>query len=223
MEGRLDFDDPPSTLESVVSVECVALTKLATSASLHDATRRARNSLRHSRLRRVQTDIQILADTDQLFPDDARLRCSRKIESRVPRVEPAATGTDCRPVFLVNRALVYILRHINGTQWHIVDSSRRTVFVGTKQQAEDWLDLQDNLQRQPVRQAARLSEVLRFLLAIIGGVFSRVSWFRGSIADSASSASLNETTSEPTSATVPPSAAAEQRRGDRSPPARTAL
>jgi hypothetical protein len=37
----------------------------------------------------------------------------------------------------------------NGDSWCIVDESLSVAFVGTKDQAEDWLDLQENVRFRP--------------------------------------------------------------------------
>jgi hypothetical protein len=37
----------------------------------------------------------------------------------------------------------------NGDSWCIVDQSLTVAFVGTKDQAEDWLDFQENARRRP--------------------------------------------------------------------------
>ena len=42
----------------------------------------------------------------------------------------------------------YGVRDLEFGQWQIVDGRGQTVFVGTKRQAEDWLDYQENAQRQ---------------------------------------------------------------------------
>ncbi len=74
---------------------------------------------------------------------------------------------------------MYIVRYINGTQWHIVDDHQQTVFIGTKQQAEDWLDFQENVQRQPAPATAspgRIRSALRLMVRSFQAGFSH---FRG--------------------------------------------
>jgi hypothetical protein len=44
---------------------------------------------------------------------------------------------------------MYSVSSIEGTRWRIIDGSQRLVFVGTKQQAEDWLDARDNMASRP--------------------------------------------------------------------------
>ncbi len=39
---------------------------------------------------------------------------------------------------------MYSIQSINGNRWQIVDGANRLVFVGNKQQAEEWLDWQEN-------------------------------------------------------------------------------
>jgi hypothetical protein len=44
---------------------------------------------------------------------------------------------------------MYRVQYKNREQWRIVDGRDQTVFVGTKRQAEDWLDYQENAQPRP--------------------------------------------------------------------------
>jgi hypothetical protein len=44
---------------------------------------------------------------------------------------------------------MYMIHSSNSNRWRIVDRSNRLVFVGDKQQAEEWLDWQDNAQPHP--------------------------------------------------------------------------
>ncbi len=37
-----------------------------------------------------------------------------------------------------------------GDQWKVIDEDHKIVFIGTMRQAEDWLDFQENVRRQPV-------------------------------------------------------------------------
>jgi hypothetical protein len=44
---------------------------------------------------------------------------------------------------------MYNIQSIHGNRWRIVDGSNRLVYVGNKQQAEEWLDWQDNAHPGP--------------------------------------------------------------------------
>jgi hypothetical protein len=46
---------------------------------------------------------------------------------------------------------MYSVNPCSETQWSIVDGNQRTVFIGTRRQAEDWLDFQENMARQAAR------------------------------------------------------------------------
>jgi hypothetical protein len=59
---------------------------------------------------------------------------------------------------------VYSVKYINGTQWHIVDRNQETVFIGTKQQAEDWLDFKENAQRQSATSTFSLRRAAQAIL-----------------------------------------------------------
>ena len=39
------------------------------------------------------------------------------------------------------------LKHVDGKSWAIYDDGNDKVFVGTRRQCEEWLDLQENLAR----------------------------------------------------------------------------
>jgi hypothetical protein len=41
---------------------------------------------------------------------------------------------------------MYRVEYLAGDQWGVIDGRERTVFVGTKQQVEDWLDRQENIE-----------------------------------------------------------------------------
>jgi hypothetical protein len=41
-----------------------------------------------------------------------------------------------------------------GKRWMVVDGDDRVAFIGTMQQAEDWLDSQENLNRRPFHAGA---------------------------------------------------------------------
>jgi len=46
---------------------------------------------------------------------------------------------------------MYRIEYVVGDHWSVIDARDRTVFVGTKQRVENWLDLQENLARVPAR------------------------------------------------------------------------
>jgi hypothetical protein len=48
-----------------------------------------------------------------------------------------------------------------GKRWMVIDVKDRVVFIGTMQQAEDWLDSQENLKRQPSIVGAWLRRVFQ--------------------------------------------------------------
>jgi hypothetical protein len=57
---------------------------------------------------------------------------------------------------------MYRIEYVNdGNRWMIVDVKDRVVFIGTMQQAEDWLDSQENLNRRPSQVGAWLRRVFR--------------------------------------------------------------
>ncbi len=118
---------------------------------------------------------------------------------------------------------MYFVKHFNGTQWHVLDNAQQTVFIGNKQRAEDWLDLQENLQRQQTQSVAPRSDFLQALLTFLRRVFSGVFRFRRGSADSTSSVSLRDKTTETFSANMPSSLTAEPRRGERARSTRAAL
>ncbi len=70
---------------------------------------------------------------------------------------------------------MYAVKYINGSQWHIVDSNQQTVFVGNKQQAEEWLDLQENAQRQAAASPVSRSRIRVALQSLCGHMMSGVS------------------------------------------------
>jgi hypothetical protein len=49
---------------------------------------------------------------------------------------------------------MYRIHSVQGDQWTIVDEGGQPVFVGTKRQCEDWLDLQENIRPRPSRYKA---------------------------------------------------------------------
>jgi hypothetical protein len=67
---------------------------------------------------------------------------------------------------------MYRVQSITGERWEIVDSNDRTVFVGTKSQAEDWLDFQENARRLTQQRPwfrTLLSSLRRFACRVTGG------------------------------------------------------
>jgi hypothetical protein len=73
---------------------------------------------------------------------------------------------------------MYRIASAAGSQWAIVDETDRVWFVGTPRECEDWLDLQENLQRQQQKRAhwrRFISSLMRFFRrdpasAIVGPV-----------------------------------------------------
>jgi hypothetical protein len=67
----------------------------------------------------------------------------------------------------------------NGDSWCIIDESLTVAFVGTKDQTEDWLDLQENVRRRPSVASFRplidgsIHRIVRFFTAIRGWLRSR--------------------------------------------------
>jgi hypothetical protein len=50
---------------------------------------------------------------------------------------------------------MYRIENVSGENaWLIVDLKNRVVFTGTMQQAEDWLDSQENVNRRPSKVSA---------------------------------------------------------------------
>ncbi|MGE5194849.1 MAG: hypothetical protein ACM3U2_20345, partial [Deltaproteobacteria bacterium] len=82
---------------------------------------------------------------------------------------------------------MYFVKYVSGTQRHIIDRDQQTVFIGTKQQVEDWLDLQENARRlaapSPVSFGRIARAVITHCVRILRGFSSLV---RGSRADSRS-------------------------------------
>jgi hypothetical protein len=70
---------------------------------------------------------------------------------------------------------MYFLKYVNGTQWHIVDSGQQTVFIGTKQQAEDWLDFQENARREAARSPKSFGGIARGIMRLPGRVLRGIS------------------------------------------------
>ncbi len=67
---------------------------------------------------------------------------------------------------------MYRVQSITGDRWEIVDSNDRTVFVGTRQQAEDWLDFRENAQRAAQHRPwfrTLLASLRRFACRLTGG------------------------------------------------------
>ena len=58
---------------------------------------------------------------------------------------------------------MYRVEYVVGHHWSVIDASGRTVFVGTKQRVEDWLDRQENIQRRPSPDPPRHGQDRRFL------------------------------------------------------------
>jgi hypothetical protein len=57
---------------------------------------------------------------------------------------------------------MYRIEYVNdGNRWMIVDVKDRVMFIGTMQQAEDWLDSQENLNRQPTQVGAWLRRIFQ--------------------------------------------------------------
>jgi len=45
---------------------------------------------------------------------------------------------------------MYRIEYVSSSnRWMVVDGNDRVVFIGTMQQAEDWLDSRENLNRRP--------------------------------------------------------------------------
>jgi hypothetical protein len=40
---------------------------------------------------------------------------------------------------------MYSIEYVKADRWQVVDGNDQSVFVGSKQQVENWLDLQENL------------------------------------------------------------------------------
>jgi hypothetical protein len=66
---------------------------------------------------------------------------------------------------------MYRIECADGDQWKILDESHSLVFVGTKRQAEDWLDHRENIQRQPsprISVGAVIEPALEVLRRLVG-------------------------------------------------------
>jgi hypothetical protein len=75
---------------------------------------------------------------------------------------------------------MYRMEYVNdGNKWMIVDVQDRVVFIGSMQQAEDWLDSQENLNRRPSQAGAWVRRVFqgwtRPVGRAIGSIHSRPS------------------------------------------------
>ncbi|MGE5191559.1 MAG: hypothetical protein ACM3U2_03600 [Deltaproteobacteria bacterium] len=73
---------------------------------------------------------------------------------------------------------MFHVEFISGDQWKVVDENKNVVFVGTMREAEEWLDLQENVQRRPVparRRRWKLLGALRGLLAKRSAAWKSVS------------------------------------------------
>lgn len=57
---------------------------------------------------------------------------------------------------IVGKAPMYRVSCIDGDRWRILDAGNRLVFVGTRQQGEDWLDFQENARPRPSAFKAQL-------------------------------------------------------------------
>jgi len=57
----------------------------------------------------------------------------------------------------------YRVQCVDGNRWRIVDRSEKLVFVGTKEQGEDWLDRQENLVPRPSIAGAWSARLLQAL------------------------------------------------------------
>jgi hypothetical protein len=78
----------------------------------------------------------------------------------IGRDRPGCLGRGpARILTVVREASMYRVRDIQRDQWMIVDDRDQTVFVGTKRQAEDWLDYQENAQRRAKRSGKALISV----------------------------------------------------------------
>lgn len=62
---------------------------------------------------------------------------------------------------------------IPGGQWKVVEDGDKVVFVGTKNDAEVWLDLQENLQPRPHRAGAWLTRLVRTLVGHVRPVVAK--------------------------------------------------
>ena len=74
---------------------------------------------------------------------------------------------------------MYRVKTIDGTQWQIIDCQDHTVFAGNKQQAEDWLDFQENMSRQAHTGLVQKSpaRVVTAVLSIASGISHGVPTF----------------------------------------------
>ena len=73
---------------------------------------------------------------------------------------------------------MYFVKYIEGS-WQIVDSNEQTLFIGTKQQVEEWLDCQENAVQRPSLSAVSGSRSLLALLTKAGRYFLSC-WTRSS-------------------------------------------
>ena len=63
---------------------------------------------------------------------------------------------------------MYRVQSITNDRWEIADSQDRLVFVGTKRQAEEWLDYQDNAVPQPAHRGAWARALFQSLRRFVG-------------------------------------------------------
>jgi len=64
---------------------------------------------------------------------------------------------------------MYSVKYLFGEKWQIVGKNHCTCFTGNQQQAEEWLDFQDNLARQSIQWRMPPS---REILTLLCGIFS---------------------------------------------------
>jgi hypothetical protein len=62
---------------------------------------------------------------------------------------------------------MYRVQLTTDDRWEIVDSKDRLVFVGTKQEAENWLDYQDNALPRAAVRGARVHALFQALRRVI--------------------------------------------------------
>jgi hypothetical protein len=69
---------------------------------------------------------------------------------------------------------MYSIQYVKGDQWQVMDESDKAVFVGKKQQVEDWLDHEENLQRRssPHQSVDSIVRSLRQLIDRLAGPLS---------------------------------------------------
>ena len=58
---------------------------------------------------------------------------------------------------------MYRVQYLDGDRWRIVNRGDKTVFVGNKPQAEEWLDYQENVQSQSSARTSCFREIVRRL------------------------------------------------------------